>query len=395
MMMVQDTYTEVTTQSWFSRIKDSFAGVLVGLLIFAISFFLLWSNEGRAVQTADALREVQKTVIALPSAEVSAQNEGKLIYVNGTAKTAEVLTDASLGVSANAIKLLREVEMYQWVESSQSKTQEKFGGGKETVTTYTYETKWSGTPKDSGEFKKPEGHTNPAMQYSDTTIAAKKVPLGQFELSPGLIDKISTTEPLAFEEADLAKLPAQVRSKSMLNGEFLYIGRQAKPDPDSPQVGDYRINYRIVPVGTSLSVISKQIANTFEPYRSKNGQLTELLETGTVSADAMVKTAQQNNQFLTWLLRLLGFILMFVGLALSFKPLSIIGAVIPILGQIIGAGTGLVAFLISLALSLITIAIAWFAYRPVLAIGLILVAVLAVFLANRKSKSGNSGIVAK
>jgi hypothetical protein len=385
--MAQDTYTEVTTQSWFSRIRNSFTGALLGLLLFGASFFVLWHNEGRAVKTAAALREVQQSVIVLAGPEVATENEGKLIYLNGTAKTGERVTDGMLGITVNAVKLLREAEMYQWVESSKSQTREKLGGAKETVTTYTYETKWSGTPQDSTGFKKQEGHANPAMAYLNTTIAAKNVSLGSFLLSAELIDKINSTESLALQDTDLAAIPAGIRSKTRLDGGYLYIGNQRNVEPTAPKVGDYRIRYRIVPAEITLSIIAKQITNTFEPYRAKNGRFIELLETGTVSADLMVENAQKSNQLVTWLFRLLGFILMLVGLILFFKPLSTMGAVIPFLGGIVGAGTGLVAFLISVALSLSTIAVAWLFYRPVLAVILLLLAVLSVFLLIRKKSN--------
>lgn len=384
--MPQDTYTEITTQSWFSRIKDSFFGVLLGLLLFIASFFVLWLNEGHSVKTAEALREVQQTVIALPGPEVSPQNEGKLIYVNGTAATSEMLTDEITEVPVHAIKLLREVEMYQWVESSKSQTKEKVGGSKETVTTYTYETKWSGASQDSAAFKKPAGHANPTMTHSNATIAAHHVSLGSFLLSPGLIDKIGATESLAFHDADLEKIPAAIRSKTKLSDGYLYIGNQGEPNPVSPRVGDYRIRYRIVPREISLSIIARQISNSFEPYRTKNGQFMELLETGIVSADLIVNNAQKSNQLMTWLLRLLGFVLMFIGLGLCFKPLSVLGAVIPVMGRIVGAGTGMIAFSIALALSLMTVAIAWIVYRPVMAIILIAGAVLAVYLAHKSRR---------
>jgi hypothetical protein len=384
--MAQDSYTEVRTQSWFSRIRDSFIGVLLGLLLFTASFLVLWYNEGRSVKTAAALREVQETVLPLTDTEVSAQNEGKLIYVTGTAKTPETIIDETLGISANAMKLIREVEMYQWVESSKSESKEKIGGGKETVTTYTYETKWSGSTQDSAQFKKTEGHVNPAMTYTNATFTAKNVTLGSFLLTSGLIDKINLADSLLLQNADLNKIPAPARSKAKLADGYLYLGNQGKPEPITPRVGDYRIRYRVVPAEITLSIISKQIANTFEPYRAKNGRLMELVETGTVSADTMVENAQKSNQLVTWLLRLLGFVLMFAGLMLCFKPLSIFAAVIPVLGRIVGAGSGLVAFMLALAFSLITIAIAWIVYRPLLAVILITGAIFAVYLAIKSRK---------
>lgn len=64
---------------------------------------------------------------------------------------------------------------------------------------------------------------------------------------------------------------------------------------------------------------------------------------------------------------------MALGIGMIFKPISTLGDVIPILGSILGMGTGILAFIVALLLSLVTIAIAWIAYRPVL--GIILLAV--------------------
>ena len=78
---------------------------------------------------------------------------------------------------------------------------------------------------------------------------------------------------------------------------------------------------------------------------------------------------------LTWILRLVGFLLMVLGLNMIFKPLAVIADVLPILGSIVGAGTGIIACLLAAILSLLTIAIAWIVYRPLLGIILLAVAV--------------------
>ena len=79
-----------------------------------------------------------------------------------------------------------------------------------------------------------------------------------------------------------------------------------------------------------------------------------------------------------WILRAVGFLLTFVGFNLIFKPLSVLADVIPMLGNLVGMGTGLIAFLLASILSLITIAVAWFVYRPLYWITLLVVAVLLV-----------------
>ena len=42
-----NSFTTVTTTGYFQRIINSFVGILIGVLLFAGSFFLLYWNEGR------------------------------------------------------------------------------------------------------------------------------------------------------------------------------------------------------------------------------------------------------------------------------------------------------------------------------------------------------------
>ena len=45
--------------------------------------------------------------------------------------------------------------MYQWKQTSESKTKEKIGGGKETTTTYDYKKDWSDRPISSAISRSP------------------------------------------------------------------------------------------------------------------------------------------------------------------------------------------------------------------------------------------------
>src|SRR6185436_7703500 len=96
--------SEVTSVSWFDRIKESFKGILVGLAFFAGSFPLLWWNEGRAVKTEKSLNEGQGAVISVPSDKVNPANNMKLVHLSGKATTSETLTDPDFLISANEIK---------------------------------------------------------------------------------------------------------------------------------------------------------------------------------------------------------------------------------------------------------------------------------------------------
>ena len=99
-------YTETTTTSWFSRIKNSFAGVLTGIGLIIGGTCLLWWNEGDFVATRDALIEAQKVTEEMPDiSAVSAEMNGKVVHATGKATTSDVLTDPDFRVSATAISL--------------------------------------------------------------------------------------------------------------------------------------------------------------------------------------------------------------------------------------------------------------------------------------------------
>ncbi|HHX36115.1 MAG TPA: hypothetical protein GX719_12695 [Gammaproteobacteria bacterium] len=387
--MSQDRFTEVTSQSWLSRIGGAIKGILVGLMLFILAFPLLFWNEGRAVKTYKTLKEGGSIVVSVAADSVDPSNAGQLIHVTGRADTQATLTDPVFAVSANALKLRRTVEMYQWKESSSSETTKKLGGGTETVTEYSYSREWSSRPINSESFKKPAGHRNPdSMPYASTEQVADRITLDAFTLSPGLVNKIDSFEPLVI--ASDTPLPKAIKKSGQVYDSGFYIGLDAA----NPQVGDIRVKFAMVkPV--DVSVIAKQIGNTFEPYIAKARGSIELLQVGIHSADAMIQAAQDSNTMLTWLLRLGGFICMMMGLNLFLRPLSVIADVVPIAGTVVGAGAGIIAFLVAAPITLITIGIAWIFYRPLIGIVLIVIAVGFTLALKGKLKSAKSAKLAK
>ena len=382
--MAADSFTEVSSQSWFSRLGGAFTGILIGLILFVVSFPLLFWNEGRAVKRYKTLKEGGGAVVSVAADRVEGANSGKLIHVTGKAETAATLSDSIFGVSANAIKLKRVVMMYQWEETQNKETRKKLGGGTETVTTYSYTKTWADSPISWASFGQPEGHENPGtMPYEPTTLVADTVTLGAFTLSPSLVGKISNFEALAV--GGDTGLPQVIEESAMFHDGGFYIGA----NPASPAIGDVQVTFRVAKP-TEVSVIASQVGESFEPYRAKVGGTIELLQTGIHSADAMIERAQQSNKILTWVLRVVGFVVMLLGLNMISKPLSVLADVLPFLGTIVGAGTGIIAFLIAACLSLITIAIAWIVYRPLIGI-ILLVAAVGLTLAIRgKLKSAKA-----
>jgi len=384
--MAEDSYTEVSTQSWGSRLGGSLKGILVGLLLFVVAIGLLWWNEGRAVKRAKALEEGAGQVVSISAESVDSANEGKLVHLAGRATTEETLTDPVLGLEVQAIKLRRVVEMYQWREHSRSETREKLGGGTETVTTYTYDKGWERRLINSSSFKKPGGHQNPdRMPYEQWSITAREVYLGAFRLSPSLVSEISNYQPVALQPGSVQAASLRLPPGARLAGGEIYRGAS----PQDPQIGDLRIHFESVLPG-DVSLISVQRGNSFQPFVASNGNTVELLEYGLQPAAQMFQAAQDRNTMLTWGLRLLGFVLMYAGIRMLFGVIRVLAAVIPALGRLVGGAIGLVSGILAGVVSLITMALAWVFYRPLLAVGLLVAAAALLFGLKKARPAGVS-----
>jgi hypothetical protein len=379
---MSDVYEEVTSKSYGGRIVESLKGVVVGIVLILVAGGLLFWNEGRAIKRLRALEEGQGAVVSVKVDQVSPKHDGKLVHLSGMATTDEELHDATFGVRAKAIKLIRDVQMYQWTERKESKTKKELGGSSKTRTKYYYEKKWSSKAVDSSRFKKSAGHSNPSMPHHGQTFTAREVRLGGYKLSPSLIGKMDQYKALGVTEKAFEEAKPAVRDSFRRHGNGFYKGAS----PASPDIGDIKVEFRVVEPQT-ISLVARQTGDTFEPYATKAGGTIELLRPGTLSSDAMFEKAIEENANLTWILRLAGVVVMIIGFAFVFSPLSVLADVVPFLGNLVSMGTGLVAVILGLSLSFFAIAIGWVFYRPYIGIPLLVAAIGLPLLAMlRKSK---------
>ncbi len=385
---MSDSFREVTSRSWFDRLGASIKGVVFGTILFLVSFPLLWWNEGRAVDTAKALSTGKADVVEADAQAVDPAKDGKEVHVTGEATTKETLADPEFGVSANALRLRRHAEMYQWKEDVHTERRKKLGGGEEEVKTYTYNKTWSAEAIDSGRFdpRERDRHVNPPMPYKSEVWQARHAKLGAHELPDALLNNLtaSSETPLPVPSESAAKLPESMRSVS---GGTLYKGA----DPAAPEVGDERIDFKVLSQPRPVSVVARQAGNGFEPYEIPGRKHTIYrLVDGQKSAAEMFEQMETENTILTWILRLVGFLLMAVGLFLVFQPIVTFADVVPFAGNLVGAGIALVAGLAALALTLLTIAAGWLFYRPLLggsllAAGLLLAGGLVYLVMKRRA----------
>ena len=384
-------YQETTRTSYGSKVKNSFQGIFGGLILIIAGSILLWWNEGRAVKSSNALKDFQKNYVEMSDINtINPELEGKAIHATGVATTDEILRDAAFGIAVNAFHLTRDVEYYQWTEQSSSESKDKLGGSTETTTTYTYEPDWCSEPVNSAEFKDPayKGKNFVWRSVEDLDQQASNATFGAYRLTPSIIGSISGDEPVepSLTEEQMKQMLAKVSDTTVVvtvRGNQVYIGA----DPDIPHIGDVRITFNQVTSPKTISILQKVVNGTFESYIAKNGKSFSKVEMGTVSATNMIEHQKSANKLTLWLLRLLGVLLVVGGFKSLLSLISTLFAVVPFVQRIIGAGIGVVTTLVGLVWSLVVIALAWVAYRPVLAISLlVLAAALIIWLVSRSRK---------
>jgi len=381
-----NSFTETTNQGWLSRIGDSIKGLLFGIIAIPAAVLLLWWNEGRAVQTADSLKEGAAAVVSVSADKVDPGNDKKLVHLTGEVKAAKEVSDPLFRISVPALRLTRKVEIYQWVETKKTEKREKVGGSEETKTTYTYAKEWESDVVNSTEFKQAADHLNSgALIAENESFNAEGVTMGAFKLPDSLVSQLDNTSQHVVTAADVEKLAADLKVKAKAHNGLLFFGA----DPAAPEIGDQRVEFEIVKPGT-FSVLAAQLGETFEPYQTKAGDPLHFIESGAVSAVTMIKNAESANKIMTWVARFFGFLIMAFGFMALMRPLGVLGSVIPLIGNIIGTGTGLISFVLAGTLSVLVIAVAWVVARPLLGVALVVLAVCGLILMLKMAKAGKA-----
>lgn len=381
-------YTEKRTISYGSRVKSSFGGIGTGFILLIAATVLLWWNEGRAVKTAKMLNEAEGVAVHMPDVNVyDAEFEGKLIHANGTVITLDSLIDTDFKVGVTGMFMSRDVEYYQWVESESSKTEDKLGGSQEITTTYTYSKQWTSKPVNSSEFKDPEyknaNNAGVRIQVEDKQYVAQNATIGAYKLPEQMIT--------GFPRGSARPLILTLQSDSLrqVSNNVIYYGK----NPSAPEVGDVRVVYRYVPAKNVVSLIAKVQGDTFTRYTAKNGKSFSSIVAGEKTMEEMFESEKAGNTMLTWVLRILGFILISAGLKMVFDILSTLLKVVPFLSSIMSWGVGLICNIIAFAWTLIVVAVAWLFYRPILSVCLLaVVGAVVYYFVTKGKKQANADV---
>lgn len=357
-------------------------GFLGGIVLLVIGVLILWNNEGRTVQTQSAINEAMKNYTDVASTTIDSKYEGKLIATTGKLDLSESnpVQDAKFGIKVTGAKLERVVEMYEWVEDCTT--------DEDNNQNCTYNKEWTTDLIDSSSFAK-SGYTNPtSFKYQGEAFYASNVKVGAFVLPQRLLESLSYDKELNNE-----KITEQY--KNTVEGFKVVDGYITNTENlQDAKIGDLRVSYRYASDG-EVSMLGVQKGNTLTAFTGKKGKSIFTIKRGSYTGKEILNSMTKANNTMKWLLRLLGFILVMGGIGSLFAPLQFLASKVPILGGIVNFSTSLISIVLGLAISLVVIAIAWFRFRPILSIILIVIVVgLLVFLKLQKGKNLQSSLTA-
>ncbi|XP_070191992.1 transmembrane protein 43-like isoform X2 [Littorina saxatilis] len=383
-----DTYTSVSYRhnlGFCERVKQSLVAIVVGVILLVVASGLLFWNEGRAVQTAQSLDEGLSKLLSLHTTDVAFENNnGHLVFLQGTLHTDQAVSDPVYKLSVSAAKLRRTVEMYQWVEH-ESKRETNEGDQTREETDYSYSLEWRQEVVHSGSFYSTVGHENPgSMPASSETLTAKRIQVGAFYLSEGLINQIDD-----FKEVAPSSGITPGDASLQYHGGYYF----QSSNPSNPQVGDIRIKFEAAgllktsPIGppTQVSIVARQQGSHLEAYQTEAGDDLEILHTELISGKEMFAKAHNRNTFMTWGIRFGGWFLMFIAFGCLTSIVTTLVDWIPVVRELVAMGMGALNAAFSISLSLTIIALGWIRYRPWLGISILVMSVTPFLFTKLRS----------
>lgn len=370
-----DQYRTVEKQGYGTRVKNSFMGVLVGIIFFLVSIFLLWHNEGNLAAEKIALKELAASTVEASIDEITPDTVGKPVHLVGELLSDEQVGDPGYIAAGDYLKLRRRAEMFQWVEDERT---ENSNNESTKVKTYTYKQEWRMGRVDSSQFYHQVGHENPSPRFTDADFAVSSGTFGAWS-GNDVLDHVWPDEELELTEDMLDP----ERSGGSLENGYLYY--RMNPAGVGNKIGDERLSWTVLYPGT-YSVIAKHEAdNRLSAFVASNGKEKFLTGPGSASIQEMITNDRNAQSMLAWLLRLAGFLLMWIGLSLTLGPIAALLSIIPGAATVGRFATGLVSFVTALALTVATVIISWVAHNPIV-LGVAIVAVLAGSFAWMKKK---------
>ncbi|KAJ8942859.1 hypothetical protein NQ314_009921 [Rhamnusium bicolor] len=343
--------------SLLDEFQRSWLTSIIGLCLFGTGVWLLTWNEGRAVHHAHSLDETYNDAVVLnPYDKLQPELNGRVVHISGNLIIEEPLTEPNYGISIQAVKLKRRVQMFQWVEERTPRDDDETSAGSyNSINDYYYITEWRDKLVDSSSFYIRHGHDNPKeIPLKTVTYVSPSVKVGHLLVGYEIKEKFND-----FVEVTSDERPER-RDIKLHMGIYYHCD-----DIWNPEVGDMRV-----------TIIAKQEDGVLVPYETSKGHKIVLLRHGNLNINQMFLAEHYDARMETWKLRGIGVFILYASSVCLAKLLKIMFLRMPILSNIIsGEATSFGNIILSISVALIVIATAWMLYRPMLGAGLLFAAI--------------------
>lgn len=158
--------------------------------------------------------------------------------------------------------------------------------------------------------------------------------------------------------ADTRPLPTTYQ---IVDGHYLFRG---KGTPDRPRVGDLRVSFRALQPGLKLTLFGKQQGAEIVSYTFNGDEHLFRALPGT--REEAIQALATEHKMITWILRLVGWLMMWFGLQMFFGPINAVLDIVPFLGSAGRFIVGLVLLPVSMLLSTVIIVLSIIAHSPIL-----------------------------
>jgi len=408
----RNTPTTVTYEGFFSRLQESFGAFIGGVILIIFSFPVLWFNESRSARMESLASWGETQCRSVSGQTVDEENRDWLVHIQSAqASGVARMSDARFDVmfERGYLRLQSTVEVYQIVEHEKKEEKEKFGGGKETITTYTYTEEWSSIWHDSSSYRdRSKQNSKPiGLDLGSRTVNCSRVEYGEaFLLTEQLVEQFHNFDDAAAQLEDSVKCEKGGVSFTKAADNYFYFRKEAL-GASSAAVGDARVRFECVKDCTA-SVVALQVEtagdkrDSFLPYRLISrplcGRMSEEEEKAALrklaarskadlASEAQVGTGclwclccacnvvnwlcaglltpeiyhlfpgnkdksacfseiRLRAKVLVWVLRLVGWLMLFIGFYALFQPFLTLIKVIPLLGPILSKVGGALIWVI-------------------------------------------------
>ena len=338
--------------------------IVGGLIILIVGVCLLWWNEGNNVKNLQSVSEGLKNYTDIKASKIDSKYDGSLVATHGNLTVTGNISDDEFSVSSNSAVLYRKVEMYQWTEECESDDE------------CTYKKEWSDRLIDSSSFK--SGHDNPEnMLYESEKFLSDSVMIGAFTLPQKLLKSLSTNKKIK----DLKGEVATSHNMTLTDNNFYTNVKDNTPEVGNIRISFYENDAKVV------SVLAEQSDDTFKVYKTKKGKDFFRIYEDNYDGNDMLSMISKQNKLMVWIFRIVGILVIIGGFSSLFAPITNLVSKVPILGGIVNGATSLVSFIVGLCISLIIIAVAWFRFRPLVSIILIIIIAGLIIGLNVYSKN--------